>query len=369
MFFVAPISTRPSDARISTLIRKGQATDDEIFEAQYGTWPIKGLAKDQPRDDVVRFKGYFSGSRNILALPFTMAYVNQKTPDRSIHINRLTLNPATPILGALTTRAAFARAHDLIEPVLGVELLRQFSFLLFGASLASSYRYAIISSFSKILAPSVTDIVGEEHMHILQFKGGSDITARRAFLNDAQNVLANRKGLKRLRTDLAQTVDAILTLMPREHYSQDHELQARLHNLMVRGYKGWGQIPANEDELFAALADMGIRRPRIVDLYLQDEGQKDVRALFNKNAQSGYVASPAGEMNIGLNSFRSNEILYRFWKDYLPILYADLLVKYGDSKGFERMGYDSEEWDMMGLPMRKTISPLDPAAIPPGLRV
>ncbi|MCB1538359.1 MAG: hypothetical protein H6865_04930 [Rhodospirillales bacterium] len=357
MDFIGPISFRKRDRRVAQLIRKGSATDDEIFAAQFGEWPAKGLHQDTPRPDVVSFKGYFSGTRGLLEMPFTMAYANPNNDDRAIHINRLTLNPAAPVLGILTSRMAFARAHDILEPLLGIEFLRMFAVAAFALSGFSSYRYAVASSLSKLLAPSVSDIIGEEHIHILQFKDGSDITARRAFLNDARNILANRTGLYKLGTDVLQGLDMLLTLMPREHYAQDHEQQARLHNLIVRGYKAWGKIPETEDELIAALADMGIMRPKIVYDYLKDDGQINVCATFNKNAQTGYVAAPAGEMNLGLNTFRSSEVLLRFWKDYLPLLYADLLVKYGDSKGFERMGYTGET-DIMGLPVRTAPSPL-----------
>lgn len=358
MLFLGPISFRKRDERVSALIRRGHATDDEIFEAQYGEWPAKGLAKDTPCEDVVRFKGYLAGTRNILGAPFTMGYTDPNTKDRTIFLNRLTLNPASPVMGFLTSRMAYARLHDLLEPLLGVELLRQFAFGLFALSLGSSYRYAMVSSLSKLFAASVSDIVGEEHIHIKQFKDGSDITARRAFLNDAHNIIANRTGLSKFFNDAAQGLDAILTLMPREHYAQDHELQARLHNVMVRGYKGWGRLPENEDELFVALHDVGIRAPKIAHLYVADEGQRGARAVFSKHKASGYVAPPSSEMNIGLNAFRSREILYRFWRDYLPLLYGDLLVKYGDSKGLERMGYTAER-DIMGLPVREYPSPLD----------
>ncbi len=357
MLFLGPVSFRKRDARVAALIRKGAATDDQLFEAQFGEWPVKGLEKDTPRDDTVRFKGYFAGKRTPLGLPFTMAYVNPKTDDRSIHINRLTLNPATPALGILTSRMVYARLHDVITLALGVEL-RHFEAIFLGISLMSSYRFAIASSFNKLVAPSVCDIVGEEHIHVMQYKDGNDITARRAFKNDAENVLNNRSPFDQFKTNTLQAIDALLTWMPRSHYAQDHELQARLHNLMVRGYKAWGRIPANEDELFAAMADMGVIRPAIVNEYLADDGQKDVCKIFNKKAQSSWFSPPTGEMNVGLNSFRSQDILHRFWKDYLPVLYADLLQKYGDSKGLERMGYTGD-LDIMGLPVRGAPSPLE----------
>ena len=368
MFFVAPITFRERDARVSKLIRAGSATDDQLFEAQYGQWPANGLNKDTERPDIVNFKGYFSGSRSVLGAPFTMAYADPNDPDRDIHINRMTMNPAAPIMGLLTTRMAYARIHDLLEPILGVELGR-LGILFLAASFASSYRYAVVSSFSKLLRASTADIIGEEHIHVMQFKDGNDLTARRAFLNDGKNISANATGLRATFNTLGQVFDTLLTMMPREHYAQDHELQARIHNLMVRGYKSWGRLPANESELYAALYDMGIRHPNVIKTYLADDGCINVRDVFMKKAktsfnddgttrkvkltasQTGFVAPPAGEMNMGLNYFRNSEVILRFWKDYLPMIYGDLLVKYGDSAGMQRMGY-SDELDIMGLPIK-----------------
>jgi hypothetical protein len=219
--------------------------------------------------------------------------------------------------------------------------------------LASSYRYAIVSSFAKVAMPSVSDIVGEELIHLKQIaEGPMSITARRAFLNDAENVLQNQPEPWKTWTNVKQAVDSILTMMPRKQQAADNEMQARLHNGNVRGYSRWGRIPASPDELVAALWDLGVKPSNEVKNFMRSPHQKQLRAIFNKySQQTGYVAAPIAELNIGLNYFRSEEVVERFYRDYLHVMYGDLLVKYGDSQGLERMGFSSTERDLLGMPV------------------
>ena len=174
-----------------------------------------------------------------------------------------------------------------------------------------------------------------------------DRSWKASILNDWLN---NQSPLKRDFTHLKQTFDAILTLMPRSYFSSDYELQARLHNIIVRGYPAWGKIPENKDELYLALQDMGIKSPQIVGKYYKDPEFKELKEIFEKHRGQGlgYFSAPNAEMNIGLNSFNSPEILEMYWRDCLPALYADLLVKYGDKNGLKKMGYG--ERDIMGMP-------------------
>ncbi len=361
-YFLPPFSLRARDKRVLALIRKGSCTDDELFEAQYGEWPVRGLDKDTPRDEIIHFKG-FGDDKNwdISRYIFSQGYIREETPEREMFINRMMVSPLGHALGILTTRMAWARLHDVAELAALETGVAGLAFL--GISLTSSYRYAIASSLVKMIAPSLSDIAGEEQMHVRQFKDDSNpVLARRAFQAVATDMVGNRGGLSQQLVQLAQAVDVVLTLMPSGHYSQDHEQQAQLHNLMVRGYPAWGRLPRNHEEFYAALYDMGIKAPPVVGRHLHDGSNKHLRDEFFKHSRfsEGFISPPSAEMNIGLNSHRSKAVLSFYWSDVLPFLYADLLQKYGDSTGYDKMKY-THETDIMGLPLRKPKAPGTPA--------
>lgn len=363
-FFDQPISFRKRDHRVAKLVRKGKTTDDELFEAQFGEWPVRGLEKDTPRTKEVTFKNFYW---NITSL----AYVRDDTPEREIHLNRILLSPLGQFgMGGFSTRQAFARVHDLID-LLEPELLgTRFGLMFLAAGFFSSYRYAAASSLVKLVAPSIANEVGQEHIHVMQLKDGDRSFARNAFQAAANDLVQTSSPLKRLGTEISQIIDILLTWMPRDYFGRDHELQARMHNLMARGYPAWGKIPSTKSELWSALYDMGIRSPteKVLDTWLQHEGNEGLRKTYLKHSRflSAYTHPPSAEMNIGLNSSRNAAVQQSYWLDCLPAAYGDLLVKYGDSQGRRKMGFsDEDDYDILGLPapMRSDDEP-PPAAAP-----
>lgn len=350
-YFMGPLNLTSSDRAIKTLVRKGSATDDQLFEAQFGQWPANGLQKDTDCSDLVNFKGFWGDRKlNPLHFIFRSAYTRKEDEhDRTIYLNGLQLTPLAPVLGIAASRLAWARLHD-VAGLAGIVEAPMFIAEIAAASALSSYRYAIASSLARLITPSLSDLVGEEHIHIKQFKEDNRAIAADAFQNAAYDWMNNQGLAKRYWTEAKQGVDAVLTMMPRSYFSSDHELQARLHNIVVHGYRQWGQIPQTKDELYIALKDMGIKSPSIVDRHYADSEFDDLKNIFGGHSGLGYLNPPNAEMNIGLNSFRDPEVLEMYWRDCLPILYGDLLVKYGDSKGNEKMGL-SDEVDVLGLPL------------------
>lgn len=354
-YFTGPLSTRRRDKDVKALVRRGHATDDELFEAQFGEWPVRGMTKDTPCTDIIHFKGFHCDRKlNPLSYLFSNAYTRKEDEhDRTIYLNGLLLSPLAPVVGIAASRLAFARLHDLA----GIGILAEAPIPLLLAEMAaatffSSYRYAIASSMTRLFALSLADIVGEEQIHIKQFKEDNRSIARAAFQNSADDWLKNQDFMTRNITMVKQTVDALLTLMPISYFSADYELQARLHNIIVRGYPAWGKIPENVDELYVALQDMGIKSPSRVSSYYNDDAFDGIKSVFYRHAAGeGFVNAPNAEMNIGLNSFRNPDILETYWRDCLPMLYGDLLQrKYGDSRGLAKMNF-SQELDVLGIPI------------------
>lgn len=364
-YFLPPVISRPRDRRVLSLVRRGEATDDELFGAQFGEWPVAGLEKDTDCADTVSFHGYCRDPKlNPLSYIFSYAYVRPQDEKSRIFLNGLLLSPLAPVLGFFAGRQSYARVHDVVEGVAGFNLAVAAPELLL-VTLLSSYRYAMLSSLVKMVAPSLSDIVGEEHFHIMQARPALSGIARAAFQASVNDWAQNQTGLKRLRIELGQFIDMVLTMMPRGYFASDPEVQARLHNIMVEGYPAWGKIPQDRPELYAALADMGVKKPGRVGRWLGKPEQGDLRAVFQRHASfwSAHLNPSVAEVNIGLNSYRHGDILEAYWKDCLPFLYGDILVRYGDSAGLEKMGF-SAETDLMGLPVPLA---MPPEARPPGL--
>ncbi len=358
-----PISFRSRDHRVAALVRATATTDDALFEAQFGEWPVRGLDKDTVRDAEVQFKHFYA---NLL----TLAYVDPTTPDRTIHLNGTLLSPAGHALGIFSTRQAWARLHDVIEILEPSLLGPRLGLFVFMASFLSSYRYAALSSLTKLVAPSIADEVGQEHLHIMQTKDGDQSFARSAYQAAARDMVRNSSLLKRAGTNVAQFMDMMLTWMPRDYYGADHELQARLHNLMAKGYPSWKRVPQTKDELWAALHDLGIKSPNLDDFerWLKRTENSHIRESFDKHNSllCGHAYPPSAEMNIGLNSTRNGDVLLAYWLDCLPAAYGDLLVKYGNSTGRQKLGFSNEP-DILGLPMRTEPSPAKPSGRPKAL--
>ena len=356
---LSPLFSSKRDKEVIKLVRKGQATDDELYEAQFGEWPLRGLDKTEHCDDVIHIKSLRKDKKlSKFSYLFHLGHVHrEKEDEQTIYLNNVLLSPAGPLLGFFATRMAYARIHDVIELLTGVRAPFALPELLILAGV-SSYRYALASSMVKLFAPSVADIVGEEQIHLKQVYDQRQAVLTNAFQGAAQDWLSNQSEWKKATTNLMQVIDTVLTWMPQQYYAGDAELQARLHNVIVRGYEAWGQIPKNRDELYAALLDMGIKAPNIVkDYYAQDQ-QAYLTETFNKHVswQHGLLCPPNAEMNLGLSSFRdgailkTGDVLEMYWKDCLPYLYADLLTKYGDPNALEKFGF-SEETDLYGIPI------------------
>ena len=348
-YLVPPISLRSRDWKVARLLRQGSATDDALFEAQYGEWPVRGLDQDTPRNSEVRFKDYWENpthGSNISLYLMSLGFVSDDDKQRELYLNRFLLSPLGHVFGVFSTRLAWARFHDVAEVLIdGRPSPASLAFLV--GSLWSSYRYAVLSSVSQMVTPSIADTVGHEHIHVLQLKESFSRAGKVNFLEAAKKLV----GKDDIWTQFKQTADMALSWMPREYYSMDLEIQARLHNIMVQGYRSWGRLPRTENELFAALRDRGIKTPKIERKWLKEAEQKKLRKTFSRfgavgRSYRGYVNPASAEINIGLNAHHLTEVVEAFWRKYIPSLYADLHVLYGDSKGHQLMGFDRPAIDV-----------------------
>lgn len=357
-YYIPPISFRARDHRVAKLVKHGTATDDELFEAQFKEWPVRGLQKDTPCPDIIHFKG-FGADPSLSPLNFvtSMAYTRDDDPERNIYLNRLMLSPLGHVAGIFTSRQVYARAHDFVELLVEPRLGRLGIGFAMASVLLSSYRFAAMSSVVKMTAPSLSDVIGQEQIHgIDKLQNGP--VRHATFQAVARDYINNSSSLRRTTTEVLQTIDMLLTWMPCDYYAADHELEARLHNVMAIGYPAWKKIPENISELYAALLDMGIKAPGAVEFAMLEKNQEanDLRKLFFRHSRmlTGLTNPPCAEMNIGLNSYRDGRVLKAYWQECLPMLYVNLLKKYGDSQAPIRFGYAGED-DILGLPTRSSL--------------
>lgn len=352
MKIIPPLFNSPRDKRVIKLVRAGKATDNEIIEAQFGEMP-RGLEQATPKDEIVYFKG-FSKDKDInpVSYLFRQAYTHATQPN-DIFLNRGMISPLAPIAGFFATRLALARIHDVAGVALG-PLLGPIEIVLLAGSMLTSFRYAMLSSLVKGMMPSVANIVGEEHAHTLAYRDDNSWLMRDRFRIAADNHIKGMSEGQQAYIGLSQAVDTLFTLMPSRYFRADHEIQARLYNIMATGYPAWKTLPQNHEEFYDALFDMGVKQPS--------------KSLFSMNTLNnilntrGYTDPPVAEINLGLNSTRSEEILRMYWLDGLPLFYADLLHKLGDDNGYARFGFDREDTDIYGIPNRPQGGLMPPSA-------
>ncbi|HEY8964386.1 MAG TPA: hypothetical protein VIN59_08005 [Alphaproteobacteria bacterium] len=352
MLFVGPISFRKQDDRVGKLIHRGHATEAELLEAQFGMWPMPGIKPVGAQDRVIFFKDFLESKANKLLMPFVMAHVNQPDDaDDTIYINSLIVNPAAPVLASFAQRMILPRLQALVTPFIPAGTAAHLGYAglaVAGISFISPFRYAMVSSYMRTWGLSICDIVGEQLIYMNQMRNPNDLATQGRFFKAAEAFAKKRHPVASAFNEAGHIADMATTGTAYKYYTQDPQLQARLHNLLVRG--GWDKLPENRLELYAAVRDMGIPYPKgMKDMPTAKE--LDAQTIFEKNKQTGLVVPPAAEVNIGLNAYYSKEIIEIFWRDYLPLLYADLVVnKYKDPTGYAKMGFSSEELKAMNIP-------------------
>jgi hypothetical protein len=125
-----------------------------------------------------------------------------------------------------------------------------------------------------------------------------------------------------------------------QYLAQNTELQARMNELIVKGYQEWDKLPATKMELWAALHNFGIKAPRSVQKALKssEEGKKALKD-FKLNANFKTLYSHTVKQINDVQDFAGyTDIKEAFWNHKYPLLYSNIIEGYGDKLGRERMG-------------------------------
>ena len=127
------------------------------------------------------------------------------------------------------------------------------------------------------------------------------------------------------------------------YLGEDREVQARLAEILVQGYRSWGKMPATRVELWAAISAFGLPLHEDGRRALDDtpEGQA-ARATFTTMTGSMAVAQASVEdLETTLEEIDAAGNLARFHEEIGPFLYGHLIENYGDRLGRVRMGLPS----------------------------
>lgn len=385
-------------ARMRKLFDKGKATSRQILEVEFGHFPPKGIdfADQNHLDTRVNLRSSLQDKdagflTKILTTTMALGYVHGKEQvtgselkeakkDQSIYMNpilmgtigklitgKMTYTGASMLLGNLSLAGLAAFAH-------------RYEFLL-GTSLLTTLRHVPIIQIVTMPFKSFSDVVGHEHIHVLQIHDGE--RAKTGFDMDEDHFKGKVREAqkefpwyKRIRGRF----DRVASLGVSSYFLNDVEIQARLHTLMVHGYKRWGRLPGNREEFTAAAIDCGLNAPREVHERIKASKNPNVAdflkpgltGTFMRCARKSFGTDTA-EINAAQRAMMDKDLQRDFWKTTLPFMYGHLLELYGDPYGRRKMGYTKrvdEDGDPIPLPKARKKRPTVPLITdsPPPIR-
>lgn len=294
----------PRERMAKQLLMRGHATMDQILEASFGEWPPKGL-------DIV-------GTNN----------------------QTVQLMPLMDMVGP-----------SIASQPLGQKLWNIFRAQMMTAGLGS------VASERQIGMHRLwggNSVMGHEAVHILQ--GDNYYRAREIYgpaaaqeirksYNDIQsNVLANELFEKHTSTNFARVIGSQIAAVGTLNYLKTGvEIQARVHQVLMRGYPQWGRLPQNREELWVAMDDVGLNIPKAIQEQLNHSPTiEHTRSIFANKVKAHLYTETTGDINT-VQMALTNEGKQVFWEETLPKIYADLIEMYGDRPGRERFGLGKNE--------------------------
>ena len=129
--------------------------------------------------------------------------------------------------------------------------------------------------------------------------------------------------------------------------AKDIEVQARLAQILLQGYRTWQRMPSDRLELWAALAGFGVRLHREAEMQLLEtkEGMETLRAfafplIRDKDRRGASAHAGAGLARIA-ETARAAGTLRVLHEVAVPLLYGHLIEGWGDRLGRARMNLPS----------------------------
>ncbi len=364
------LSAFARSAHARHLFQSGSATSREIFETEFGHFPPKGLdfANQNSLDKQIKIKSCFEDKdmgwlgKTITAVA-AYGYVHGKKQivgseaesapkDQSIYLNPVILGPVGRTFGALFTYTMaknFLSDLSLTGMVDFITDYQLFSLMLF----ATSLRYMPLTQLANIPFRSYADILGHEHIHILQVHDKERANTGYDMDRDLFKGLVTLNhdsfsGFKKYR----KLADNVLSLGTSRYLLNDVEVQARLHTIIANGYHRWGQIPRTKMEFYAACIDSGLNVPKPIRDLVRESSDENIHRFLPQTLSSKffraarkYLNCDASELNAAQRSVMDANLEKVHWQVTLPFMYGHLLELYGDPRGRIKMGFYLEEQD------------------------
>lgn len=373
-YLTLPIPLRKRDVELRQLMtaQNHKLTSQDILNIEYTSGFLESQgAKNQPNFEIEIKPITADKDLGILGKVFlhlvAMAYVHgksqyvaaadeqpnlearetaKKNDQKEIFLNRIMFNVASaPLMGHLVSmitgeilKAAF------ITKSIGAVVFANVAVTL---GMLSTTRTAMVSELAQMPIRSLMDVVGHEHIHVLQ--RDSDIKANFYALSDT---LKSSMEQQFPRGKKLRTTDKYISFWTAAYLRKDAEIQARLHTVMAHGVKRWGSLPKTKTQLWAALDESGIGLPAAVKAEMREGLKTDFKAAaFSRKsgltATFGRVARKilvpeVAEVDSAGKAWINKTAKEAFWREAVPYMYGHLLELYGIEDGRNLMGFKTE---------------------------
>ena len=359
--YIRPWNLYKSDRAVFNDAAKGTLTTRRLLEIEYGAYPLEGAQISADNDHTVQLKAYWQDEersviKRIMKTASSTGYFSIKKNsnngnDRTIFLNSFVHSPLgqgritalyhIPVLKKVA-QFGLAMLAGTLSVGKAVMVAAQHAY---GAALvavgASSARFAIAAQILTLPYRAAMDPLGREHIHILQ-----TTEAEKTKFNPYESTLYKdlKKSFNGKQKALAIT-NTICSFGMLPYISRDAEIQANMHTALARGYrKKWQRLPRTRHELWAALAELGIKPPAAIREELKNTTEDKaktflkpgLRATFNRYSQK-LIRTDVADLDAINEGLLRDDLKEKFWRDTLPYLYGHLLELYGDPAGRQRL--------------------------------
>jgi hypothetical protein len=365
--YIRPINFYRSDYAYYKRISEGPMTSHKLLEIDYGHFPPKGLEIDKKNNNMVEVNNPMQDPDSslmgkVISSVLTAGYVKSKQKvkstslnekgglkaefDRTIYLNHLLYSPVGQ---ALAFFIGYKIGGDLVTALSQPEMIQStVDFVkdrwFLGMLFLSSLRHTPLAGLISMAVKPAMMTIGHEHVHILQvYDSQENKTGFNIMKNHFKNRANNARGAL---SKSFNTLDRIASIGLVGYYQHDFEIQARMHNVLVRNYEKWGRMPTTKHEFWAAMIDGGLNAPKVIHEKLknskdgrpQDFLKNTLSSKFNRAAIKLYRPDVV-ELNVATRSLFSPKLKEQHWEETLPYLYGHLLELYGHKKGRMQMGF------------------------------
>lgn len=374
MKILFPIRLHKRDRDMVDLIKSSApVTSLDLLTMEYGHWPPKGVDAIPTRrlDQDFYIKSInedpsATRKEKMISNLFCAGYVclrnnseSSESLSRNLYLSTIWSSGAASALSqGVLLKAGYGVLKSLVSGSLISEMPQVPSFLLLAFALSSS-RYLAAGHLFSIANPqtspafsSISEVVSHEHMHVLQ---GDDAIETfetnighslhgRPFFTTALQVsepLMSRR--------IIGALDSLLGLAQQHDLSCDDEVQARMHVVMMNGYRRWGKLPETRQELWASLIDSGLYAPQSIKLEVAQAktSNPEIEKFIKRTNLFRLAASLTNDSSAELNTASAFHggigAKDYFWNVSLPYIYGHLIELYGDTNGRKKMGFSAEQ--------------------------